>query len=100
MPSNEWEAPDLVSGTRVIIQSMGAPFTGRLGVVESYDKSTYAYLVHVDGGNPRHLYIENMRIAELNEEELKLAELTRRNSMRRTGGRGDPEGDRETKTES
>ena len=92
MPSNEWEAPDLVPGTRVIIQSMGAPFSGRLGIVESYDKSTHAYLVHVDGGNPRHLYRENVRIAELSEEELKLAEFSRKVRRTREPGTGRPRG--------
>jgi hypothetical protein len=71
---------------------MGAPFSGRLGIVESYDKGTHAYLVHVDGGNPRHLYRENIRIAELNEEELKLAELNRKVRRTREGGTGRPRG--------
>ena len=92
MPSNEWEAPDLVPGTRVVIQSLGPPFSGRLGIVETYDKATHAYLVHVDGGNPRHLYRENVRIADLNEEELKLLELNRKVRRGGTGATGRPRG--------
>ena len=63
----DWETPDLVRGTRVFIQSMPAPLSGRLGVIEDYDSTMHAYVVHVEGGNPRQIYRENLRIAPFDE---------------------------------
>ena len=65
--SSDWETPDLVRGTRVVIQSMPAPLSGRFGVIEDYDAAMHAYVVHVDGGNPRQIYRENLRIAPFDE---------------------------------
>ena len=64
---SEWDQPDLVKGTRVFIQSMPPPLSGRLGVIEDYDNTMHAYVVHVEGGNPRQIYRENLRIAPFDE---------------------------------
>ena len=53
---------DLVPGTRIVVQSLPAPLNGRCGKVVDYDRVSKAYIVHVDGGNPRTIYRENLRI--------------------------------------
>lgn len=58
------EEPDLVPGTRITVQSLPAPLNGRSGKVVDYDRASQAYIVHVDGGNPRTIYRENLRIME------------------------------------
>jgi hypothetical protein len=56
--------PDLVPGTRISVQSLPPPLNGRCGKVIEYDRLTQAYVVHVDGGNPRTIYRENLRILD------------------------------------
>lgn len=56
--------PDLVPGTRIVVQSLPPPLNGRSGKVVDFDRASQAYVVHVDGGNPRTLYRENLRIME------------------------------------
>ena len=56
--------PDLVPGTRIVVQSLPPPLNGRSGKVVDFDRASQAYVVHVDGGNPRTLYRENLRILE------------------------------------
>lgn len=58
------EEPDLVPGTRIVVQSLPPPLNGRCGKVVDFDRASQAYVVHVDGGNPRTLYRENLRILE------------------------------------
>lgn len=58
------EEPDLVPGTRIVVQSLPPPLNGRSGKVVDFDRASQAYVVHVDGGNPRTLYRENLRILE------------------------------------
>lgn len=60
----EQEEPDLVPGTRITVQSLPPPLNGRNGKVVDFDRASQAYIVHVDGGNPRTLYRENLRIME------------------------------------
>ena len=57
-------AADLVPGTRIVVQSLPPPLNGRCGKVVTFDPASQAYVVHVDGGNPRTLYRENLRIME------------------------------------
>lgn len=59
-----WDEPDLVPGTRIVVQSLPPPLNGRCGKVVDYDRASRAYVVHVDGGNPRTIYRENLRIME------------------------------------
>jgi hypothetical protein len=56
------DEPDLVPGTRITVQSLPPPLNGRNGKVVDYDRASQAYIVHVDGGNPRTIYRENLRI--------------------------------------
>ena len=58
------DEPDLVPGTRITVQSLPPPLNGRCGKVVDYDRASQAYVVHVDGGNPRTIYRENLRILE------------------------------------
>ena len=58
------DEPDLVPGTRIVVQSLPPPLNGRSGKVVDFDRASQAYVVHVDGGNPRTLYRENLRIME------------------------------------
>jgi hypothetical protein len=58
------EEPDLVPGTRIMVQSLPPPLNGRSAKIVDYDRASQAYIVHVDGGNPRTLYRENLRILE------------------------------------
>jgi hypothetical protein len=54
--------PDLVPGTRIVVQSLPPPLSGRSGKVVDYDRASQAYVIAVDGGNPRTIYRENLRI--------------------------------------
>ena len=58
------DEPDLVRGTRIAVQCLPPPLNGRSGKIVDYDRASQAYVVHVDGGNPRTLYRENLRILE------------------------------------
>lgn len=58
------DEPDLVRGTRIAVQCLPPPLNGRCGKIVDYDRASQAYVVHVDGGNPRTLYRENLRILE------------------------------------
>ena len=58
------DEPDLVPGTRISVQSLPPPLNGRCGKVVDYDRASQAYIVHVDGGNPRTIYRENLKILE------------------------------------
>ena len=49
-------------GTRIVVQSLPPPLNGRSGKVVDYDRASQAYVVHVDGGNPRTIYRENLRV--------------------------------------
>jgi len=58
------DQPDLVRGTRIAVQCLPPPLNGRCGKIVDYDSASQAYVVHVDGGNPRTLYRENLRILD------------------------------------
>ena len=85
------DEPDLVPGTRITVQSLPAPLNGRCGKVVDYDRASQAYIVHVDGGNPRTIYRENLRIME--DQSVPVVALKQRLAPARISAPRAPRGD-------